>query len=86
MMLYICKECGAVFSEQYEYEEKHGFTDGPFEKWSACPYCGESGCEHAAICDNCSITVAESDISKIVVNGRTIEVCDKCYNKMEEED
>lgn len=40
MMRYICAECGARFDEPHTYEEDHGFTYGPFEKWSVCPYCG----------------------------------------------
>lgn len=39
-MIYICRECGVHFEEPHTYEEKHGFTHGPFEKWSVCPYCG----------------------------------------------
>ena len=35
-----CRECGCEFDEPHTYEESHGFTDGPFEKWSECPNCG----------------------------------------------
>lgn len=42
-MEYICEDCGRVFEEPYRYEERHGFTHGPFEKWSVCPYCGSPG-------------------------------------------
>ena len=40
MYKYICKDCGEKFDTPYEYEERHGFTHGPFEKWSVCPHCG----------------------------------------------
>ena len=37
---YKCRECGAEFDEPHRWVEHHGFTYGPFENWSACPYCG----------------------------------------------
>lgn len=36
---YKCRECGAEFDEPHRWVERHGFTHGPFEHWSACPYC-----------------------------------------------
>lgn len=37
---YKCRECGAEFDEPHRWVERHGFTYGPFEHWSACPLCG----------------------------------------------
>lgn len=37
---YKCKCCGEVFDEPRRYVETHGFTDGLYETWSCCPYCG----------------------------------------------
>lgn len=37
---YKCRECGCEFDEPYTYVERHGFTHGPFERWSECPCCG----------------------------------------------
>lgn len=37
---YKCRECGCEFDEPHRYVERHGFTHGPFEKWSECPHCG----------------------------------------------
>ena len=37
---YKCRECGAEFDEPHRWVERHGFTYGPFEDWSECPYCG----------------------------------------------
>lgn len=37
---YKCRECGEEFDEPHRWVERHGFTYGPFEHWSACPYCG----------------------------------------------
>ena len=37
--IYKCRECGAEFDEPRRWVERHGFTNGPFEHWSACPCC-----------------------------------------------
>lgn len=37
---YKCRCCGEVFDEPQRYVETHGFTDGRYETWSCCPYCG----------------------------------------------
>ena len=42
-MEYICEDCGEKFDKPHTYVERHGFTHGPFEKWSVCPYCGSPG-------------------------------------------
>lgn len=38
--MYKCRECGCAFEEPRRWVERHGFTYGPFEEWSVCPYCG----------------------------------------------
>lgn len=42
---YKCRECGEEFDEPHRWVERHGFTNGPFEYWSACPCCGS--CDYA---------------------------------------
>ena len=37
---YKCNNCGEIFDEPRVYVETHGFTDGLYETWSCCPYCG----------------------------------------------
>lgn len=37
--MYKCRECYCVFEEPRRWVERHGFTYGPFEEWSACPNC-----------------------------------------------
>lgn len=37
--MYKCRDCHEEFDEPYVYYETHGFTDGPYEEWSVCPYC-----------------------------------------------
>lgn len=39
-MTYKCRECGEEFDEPYRWVETHGLTHGPYEQWSACPFCG----------------------------------------------
>ena len=34
-----CRDCGAEFDEPYSWVERHGFNEGPGERWSACPCC-----------------------------------------------
>lgn len=41
--MYYCTECEHTFDEPHEYFETHGFKNGPFERWSVCPFCGEPG-------------------------------------------
>lgn len=37
--MYKCRECGCVFEEPHCWVERHGFTDGLYEEWAACPSC-----------------------------------------------
>lgn len=37
--MYKCRECGCEFDEPRTYEERHGFTHGPFERFTVCPHC-----------------------------------------------
>ena len=47
--MYKCRECGCEFDEPYTYVERHGFTHGPFERWSECPHCGSCDYDDAYI-------------------------------------
>lgn len=49
---YKCRECGAEFDEPYQWVERHGFTCGPFEPWSACPYCGSCDYDESYIVEH----------------------------------
>lgn len=40
--MYKCEYCGGEFEEPEIYYEKHGLSQGPYEKWAVCPYCGET--------------------------------------------
>lgn len=46
---YKCRECGEYFDEPHRWVEMHGFTYGPGEHWSACPYCGSCDYDEAYV-------------------------------------
>ena len=46
---YKCRECGEYFDEPHCWVERHGFTYGPFEHWSACPCCGSCNYDESYI-------------------------------------
>lgn len=83
-MQYICTNCGETFDTPYRYNERHGFTHGPFENFSVCPHCGDPGYEPCKICDNCGKPMAESEANDVVINGHNAEVCNKCYDDIED--
>ena len=62
-MMYRCENCGHLFEEgeQAVWEEKHGFIDGPFEKWSGCPLC-KSDYEEVHQCKECYDWNAEDEL------------------------
>lgn len=86
--MFKCPDCGHIFDIPHEYEERHGFTHGPFEKWSVCPACGQSGYEEAVECAICGELVCKSEINTVSSNGGCIDidVCDACYDKLEDEE
>ena len=62
-MMFKCCECGHLFEdgEQAVWEEKHGFIDGPFEKWSGCPLC-KSDYEEVHQCKKCGDWHTENEL------------------------
>lgn len=44
-----CRECGEYFDEPHRWVERHGFDYGPFEHWSACPYCDSCDYDEAYV-------------------------------------
>jgi hypothetical protein len=76
--MYICLGCGRLFDEPNDWEERHGFDYGPFEKMSGCPYCGEEYVE-ARKCDCCDEWIEESYIK--LESGERI--CECCYTTYE---
>ena len=81
-IIYICEGCGHVFEEPMEWEERHGFTHGPFEKWSLCPVC-QDGYSEAFMCDMCGEwkSVDGRTVITDMSDGNKIEVCGECSEK-----
>ena len=50
--MYECTDCGEVFEEPTRYVETHGFTDGRYERWLGCPYCGGNFKEREEVDDD----------------------------------
>jgi hypothetical protein len=50
--MFVCLDCGEIFSEPSYWEETHGLEYGPYESMSGCPYCGGAYSETFE-CDCC---------------------------------
>lgn len=71
--MYICNECGEVFSEPKIIEEHHPYGMGyATEDWAVCPCCGEEDICEAKKCKRCGEYFAE------LHEG----YCDCCYGDM----
>lgn len=58
--MYICVECNEIFDDPLAVLEKHGFTDGMYERIDVCPHCLSSAYETARFCEKCHATIPES--------------------------
>lgn len=58
---YKCRECGEYFDEPHCWVEMHGFTYGPGEHWSACPYCGSCDYDEAYVVEREEAANLEDD-------------------------
>lgn len=59
---YRCRDCGEYFDEPHRYWETHGFTDGRYESWSECPYCGSPDYDFSYRVDQELAELAELEI------------------------
>lgn len=75
--LYICLDCGELFSEPDYWEETHGLDHGPYEKWSGCPHCHSPYAETYR-CKRCGEWIEGSYIK--IDDDR---YCEYCYDKYE---
>lgn len=76
--MFVCLDCGCVFEEPIEWEEKHGLDYGPYEYWSGCPSCKGDYVE-AHQCDNCGEWIT----SKYVKLDNGERFCENCFSIME---
>ena len=72
--MYICLDCGEVFSQPRRYKETHGLESPPYEIFYVCPCCGGDYTETYQ-CDECGDWITGKYIR--TDSGQTI--CDNCY-------
>ena len=72
--MFVCIECGKVFSEPKYWEETHGLEYGPYETFSGCPSCGGAFTETYR-CDYCGEWI---DTDKYVEIGDE-KYCEDCF-------
>lgn len=60
-MEYKCRECGEYFDEPHCWVERHGFTDGLYEHFSACPCCGSCDYDLASVVETEELFSGEVD-------------------------
>ena len=71
--MYICIECGEVFSEPDAHIEHHPYGKGyATESWAICPHCRSTNFEEAKECSRCGEYVAELED----------DLCDVCHGDM----
>ena len=75
--MFVCTNCGHLFDEPVCWEERHGFTYGPYETWSGCPKCHEPYVE-AKICDCCGEYIDDEYIK--MEDGK--RYCNHCFTPM----
>lgn len=73
--MFVCCECGHVFSEPECWEEQHGLDYGPYESFSGCPRCGGAYTETYR-CDCCGEYITDD----YVQIGDEM-YCDNCFTR-----
>ena len=73
---YTCLDCGAEFDTPAAHFETHGFSEGPYERWSVCPYCASSAITHTHLCDYCSQQIT-GPFARIETGA---EYCENCFS------
>lgn len=72
--MYICLDCGKVFSEPKHWVETHGLSHGPYEEFNGCPTCG--GAYAKALKCSCCGEWIRGEYVKTTEGER---YCDGCY-------
>ena len=65
--MYRCNSCKSEFDEYDTHYEKHGFSDGPFERFATCPYCHSTDFEEYTEPEPYDPDLAE--VSRKVIQG-----------------
>lgn len=71
--MYLCLNCGNLFEEPSEWEERHGLHAPPYEKWVGCPKCKGSYIETFK-CSDCGCYIVNNYI--VLNNGDCY--CENC--------
>lgn len=72
--MFVCLDCGRVFSEPKVFIERHGFDYGPYEEFSGCPDCGGAYIE-GFYCDCCDEIIT----GKYIKTENGDRICDECF-------
>jgi hypothetical protein len=76
--MFICNECGHIFSEPEIYKERHPYGEGyASESLACCPCCSGSFSE-AVQCAVCGEYFAEEELED--------DMCPECYVEGEEDE
>ena len=73
--MFICLDCGLIFSEPVKYTERHGLDTPPYEQFSGCPDCG-GAYDKTYQCDACGCWIGDDYIK---VSG--YRICSDCYEE-----
>ena len=79
--MYVCIECGKIFTEPDYWEERHGLDTGPYEHFSGCPICNGNYMD-AYRCDECDEWITDEYIK--IGEKRYCQDCYLIYNLGEE--
>lgn len=73
--MFVCLECGSLFSEPKHWSETHGLDTPPYEECSGSPCCSGAYIE-AYTCSYCGDYITTENYVKIDCD----RYCENCYN------
>jgi hypothetical protein len=73
--MFVCLDCGRIFSTPKHYVESHGLDAPPYERWEGCPSCGGAYAK-AHECDECGRWITGEYIK--TASGKRI--CENCHD------
>lgn len=79
--MYLCLDCGSLFSDTRKYIEKHGLDCPPYEETIGCPSCGGAYVE-TVTCSSCDNYITGDYVE--TADGNVY--CEDCYTIRNVED
>lgn len=76
--MFVCLDCGCIFSKTKHYTETHGLDSPPYEEYNGCPECGGAYAK-ADMCAECGHWITGEYIK--LNSGERI--CENCYTTYE---